>query len=318
MRKIFLIHFLVFFSAITAFSQSKISVKISAEAIVEADIVKLGNIAVISNGEKTERMKNISLGYAPVIGALKEITRRQIILAFSAAGFSETDVSLDAPQTVQIRRASQLVGESILRGTVEKTILEKFDSKNITAKLTRLDVPPEFAAPKGNVEVSASVAKVVNFFEPFIVSLEVKIDGKIYRRLSATAQIEAETEVLVFLRDVPAYEKLSPNDVTLEKRKLTNPLDYYVQNADSLSGAITLQKYEKGSELLAKSLAQGIVVKMGDLVKVEAESGNLSLTIRGEARGNGKIGDNIPVKNLESGTILQAKIVEEGLVKIKF
>jgi flagella basal body P-ring formation protein FlgA len=42
------------------------------------------------------------------------------------------------------------------------------------------------------------------------------------------------------------------------------------------------------------------------------------LVVQGEARGSGRVGDRILVKNLQSGLMFQAVIVDEGIVSVKF
>ena len=49
-----------------------------------------------------------------------------------------------------------------------------------------------------------------------------------------------------------------------------------------------------------------------------ADRGKLQITVNGEARASGKIGDRIAVKNSQSNAVIQAIVVDEGLVKIIF
>lgn len=318
-KKIFFFTFFAVFFVFSASAQSKIGVKISAESTVSNDIVKLENIAEINgDASKTERLKQISLGYAPKAGMFRELKREQISLSIAAAGFSENEISLDAPNQILIRRASQNLDENSLKQAIEREVLKNFQAENVTAKLVRLELPPNIALPAGEISIKADAKNVRNFFTPFSVSVEISVDNVISKRFSVTAQVEAFGEVLVANRNLIANEKIAESDVRVEKRRLEKPLTSYFQSFDKLRGGILLKNITEGTELTNDSVAAGVVIKNGDIVKIEGVSGKIKLIVIGEARASGKIGDRISVKNQQSGAILQGVVIDEGLVRINF
>nr|HQU84636.1 flagellar basal body P-ring formation chaperone FlgA [Pyrinomonadaceae bacterium] len=314
--------FFTFFSVFFVFSvsaQNKIGVKISAEVTVSNDIVKLENISEISgDASKTERLRQISLGYAPKAGMFRELKREQISLSIAAAGFNENEILLDAPNQVLIRRASQNLDESLLKQAVEREVLKNFQAENVTAKLVRLELPPNIVLPAGEISIKADAKNIKNFFTPFSVAVEIYVDNVISKRFSVTAQVEAFGDVLVANRNLIANEKIAESDVRVEKCRLEKPLTSYFQSFDKLRGAILLKNVTDGTELTNDSVAAGVVIKNGDIVKIEGVSGKIKLIVIGEARASGKIGDRISVKNQQSGAILQATVIDEGLVRINF
>jgi flagella basal body P-ring formation protein FlgA len=74
----------------------------------------------------------------------------------------------------------------------------------------------------------------------------------------------------------------------------------------------------KGEAITTDVLAAEFVIHPGDQVRIVSESGKLQVTAKGEARSAGRIGDRIQVKNLQSGVMLQAVVVDEGLVAVRF
>ncbi len=68
--------------------------------------------------------------------------------------------------------------------------------------------------------------------------------------------------------------------------------------------------------LFADSIAAATVIKLGDPVRIEASYGRIKIVVNGEARANGRIGERIAVKNKDSGVLMQAIVIDQGLVKV--
>ncbi len=294
-------------------------IHIAAETVVEKDRIELGDLAALdSDDPNMERLKSVALGYAPQPGATREILKEKIVLAIASAGFAEDAVALDCPPKILIRRQSQKVNSAVLRDAVEKAVLANFQAEKVSARITHLEMPENIELESGNVSVRASAANVRNFFAPFAVSLEISVDGRVMRRLSANVEVQASAEVLVAAKDLTAQAKIGAGDFVVETRSLDKPLSSYLRDADRLRGTVLVKNVSAGTELTTEALASGIAVKNGDLVRIIGQSGKIQISVAGEARASGRIGDRIAVKNSASNTILQATVIDEGLVKVIF
>jgi flagella basal body P-ring formation protein FlgA len=311
---------LCFFSP-TAFGQGKISVRVPAETTIATDQIALGDIANVSGGDPAtlERVKRISLGFSPRIGAMREIRRANILLALAAAGFNESDVSLNDAPTFLVKRAAQPLSRDLLRETIEKTILPQFDAENVSARITKLELPEDIELPTGNVEVRiVNFTGINNFLAPTILSLELRVDGKVLRRVPATVEVEVTAEVLVLTHDGIAGAKLTEADVRPGKIRLERSLSSYLRTPAELAGKKLLKNFSESSPLTTDAVTADTVIKAGDTVSILARMGNAQISVTGEARAAGRIGDRIAVKNTQSGVILQAQVVSQGMVKLNF
>jgi flagellar basal body P-ring formation protein FlgA len=305
----------VLMCAASMFAQGEQVIHVRPHTTVEKETVTLGDIADIPAGRK---LGAISLGYAPNIGATRELTRAQIILAITAAGISENEFVLDSPLKVLIRRAGQAVSGDRVRGSVEKAVLANFPAGNVEARIVRLDVPENLQIPAGKLDIRVNAANVRNFFSKFSLPVEVRVDDRIIRTFAANVEVEAFAKVLVAARDLPVNGRITEADVRFEKKKLEKPVTSYLLETTPLRGAMLIRSVPAGSEITTDLFIAGVVVKAGDTIRLEAVSGNLKLIITGEARTSGKIGDRISVKNLQSGAILQATVVDEGYARAAF
>jgi flagella basal body P-ring formation protein FlgA len=316
---VFLAVVILLFAAFAGNAQDKITIRVAAEATIESDRVTLGDISRISGGvESAGRLGSISLGYAPNIGMSREINRAQIVLAISAAGFSEGDFVLDSSLNIVIHRTGQQVSEVQIRETVEKSVLALLPADRIEARVLRLEVPPRILVPAGKLEIRTNIAGIRNLFARFSLPVEIRVNNKIVRTFAANIEIEAFANVAVAVKELAGQAKIIETDVRFERKRLVRPLASYVLDAARLRGAMLIKDITAGSELTSDLFVAGIVIKYGDAVRLEAVSGTLKVTINGEARSAGKIGDRIAVKNMQSGAILQAFVVDEGIARVAF
>jgi len=306
-------------AAISIAAQTKISVRVAAETRIETDSIKLGDIALISgDGESSERMKNVRLGYAPNVGMTRELQPDRIRLAIAAAGFEAKDFSIVAPPNIRVERAGQIISQTILRETVEKAVAELFAGKDIAANIVRVDLPAKIEMPTGKVEISVNRANVRNYFSPFAAPIEIRLNNAVFRRLAATVEIEAFADILIAARDLAANDKFTGKDFTVENRRLRQSPVNYLRDANNLRGLKLIKNIRSGAEITKDSFVAAAVIKYGDPVRIVGKSGKLEISVTGEARASGKIGDRIAVKNLQSNAVLQAVVVDEGSVKVIF
>ncbi len=300
-------------------AQSKAYISVKSQTIIENEIIYLRDIAKISGKqESVELLKKISLGYSPNVGMVREIPVRKLNLSIAAAGFSPNDFSISSPEKIFVKRASQKIEEIQIRESVKKAIFKQFEDSEISISILRLDIPASVEAPLGNAEINTDLSKIRNVFAPFYLPIEIRINGKRYRLISAKVEIEAFAEVFVAANDLAKNKRVKVSDAVLKKIRLKKPLLSYLYKKEDLRGIKTIRDLSKNSVLTRDSIVKDIVIKSGDLVRIVGQSGKLQLVVTGEARASGRIGDRITVKNLQSKKIIQATVFDEGVVKIFF
>ena len=307
------------------FAQGKLVVRIPSETTISSDQIALGDIAEISGGETSAapsaavRARQVSLGFSPRVGAMREIGRANILLALAAAGFNENDLALDIPAKVLVKRAAQTLSQNMLREAVEKAILPPLEAEKVSARITKLQLPDSLELPTGNVEVRVvNFSGITNFLTPSVISLELRVDGKVLRRVPVNIEVEASADVLVLNRSGAAGAKLTAADVHTEKIRLEKSLSSYFRTPAEIGGKKLLKNVAELAPLTTDAVAADTVIKTGDTVSIIVRSGNTQISVTGEARASGRIGDRIAVKNTQSGVILQARVEAEGLVKLSF
>ncbi|MEP7075422.1 MAG: flagellar basal body P-ring formation chaperone FlgA [Acidobacteriota bacterium] len=298
-------------------AQANLTIRIAAESTLNGERVKLGDISQISGDpDDVKRSSEISLGLTPNIGATRQISRQEITMSLMAAGFPAAHIATDSPPLILIRRLGQMVSNDQIRHEIERAIAGRFSSDEVDVRIARLDLPRSIQVPLGKVEIRVNVSSVQNLFARFFLPIEIRVDGKIAQGLAPTIEIEAFANILVAARDLSTNGKLNETDVRLEKRRLEKPIETYTFDATKLHGIQLIKNLSRGDALTASCFVSRVVIKYGDPVRLEARSGPIKIILTGEARSAGKIGDRIAVKNIQSGTIVQAIVVDEGIAKV--
>jgi flagella basal body P-ring formation protein FlgA len=293
---------------------------VAAEIVARKERLTLGDIAEIVSGdaEAKARLGAVELGYAPDVGAVRELPLEKIALAITVAGFSPHAVTVEGPRVAIVRRATQVIDPVYIREAVERAVTSDQRAKGAAVRLVRLDLPPVIEVAAGATEVRASIGGSRDLFAPFIASIEIRAGDRIIRRLSANAQAEAFAPVLVAVRDLPAGARVRPDDVIVETRRLTRAVSTYLRDASALRGIAMRRAVAQGEPLLADSVFAEIAIKVGDQVRIIGQSRTVLVEVKGEARSAGRVGDRIQVKNSQSGVMLQATVEDEGVVRVHF
>lgn len=302
-----------------ALAQKRLSVTIPAEVSLEGPTVELGAIASINGpAESARRIGAVSLGYAPNIGAFRVIRRDQIKLGINAAGFSETEVTVESPDIVIVRRTGRSIAGSTVKAAIESLMVKTFSSTDVEVRFLRLEVPESTTVPVGAVELVPDASGVRNLFAPFSIPIQIRINGLQYKTISAAVEIEAFANALVASSEIPADSTITARDVHTERIRLTQPLSGFIRDPSALHGKI-LSRLVRAGEPVRNELLIGVaMIKQGDIVKIETETAGLNIVVTGEARSAGKIGDRIAVRNQQSGAIIQAVVIDTGRVKVLF
>jgi flagella basal body P-ring formation protein FlgA len=302
-------------SCVSAAAQARIN--IAAETTVDGETISLGQISRISaRPEIANRLETISLGYAPGVGMTREVSPSNIQLSLRAAGFSEADTTIIAPARITVRRGAQTVDPQQLRVAVETAVKKQFEGTNTLCKIVRIDMREAPLVPVGVVEVNATLGGIRNFIERVPVPMEIRVDGRLYRTMTATIEIAIYADVAVAAADIAANQPIREKDLKIERTRLERSPANYFRDLAAFKAVQTVRPIMAGKPFMTDSIVAATVIKLGDPVRIEASTGRIKIVINGEARANGRIGERISVKNKDSGVIMQAIVVDQGLVKV--
>ncbi|MDN3921558.1 flagellar basal body P-ring formation chaperone FlgA [Roseateles violae] len=121
-------------------------------------------------------------------------------------------------------------------------------------------------------------------------------------------------EVLVAATALPAGKALAEADLLRERRDLAllpDPLS----DADAVVGMSPRSSLRAGQALQKRQLAEAILVKRGERLRIVARNETIEVQAPGEALDNGALGAVIRVRNSNTGRVISARVTGAGLVE---
>ncbi len=123
-------------------------------------------------------------------------------------------------------------------------------------------------------------------------------------------------QVLVFSNSLANTQVVSAFDIQLAERDLGMLKQGFYVTSEDVVGKEVRRQINPGTVVTANLLQPAEVIQRGDTVSIQANQGSLKVSMSGEALIDGRVGQQISVRNHSSKRIIKAVVVEPGLVEI--
>lgn len=149
------------------------------------------------------------------------------------------------------------------------------------------------------------------------VNVDIHADGELYMRFDPTPWLLVTMPVFEAASDIDRGHILSESDIT-ETRvdvRILPSSDIYV-SLDEITGMAARTNIQGGRILTDGMLEPPTMVIRGETVLVCIPIGSASVTLHGVALDSGAVGDEIRVRNPDSGTIVTATVTGPSTASI--
>lgn len=147
------------------------------------------------------------------------------------------------------------------------------------------------------------------------VNVQVACRGISQWTILVPAQAIVFRPMAVASRNLQRGELISTEDIGVEVLDVSQYRQGYSSKPEDIIGKELKYPVNKGDAFRESVLNSQLVIKRGDEVSVEAVAGAIRVVTTGTAITNGRIGQQIRVKNNQSARILSAKVIGPGKVQ---
>lgn len=222
-----------------------------------------------------------------------------VFMAFTAAS-----VNVQAA-TENISQLRQTVAE-FLTNEYRESGADKTDIKVATLdsrlRLTQCDQPIDLASQD-------STGNGGN------ISIQVACRGSSRWTILVPAQAIVFRPMAVASRNLQRGEVISETDVTVESMDVSQYRQGFATSIEDIVGKEMRYPVTKGDAFRTSSLNAPLAIKRGDDVTVEAFAGSIRVVTNATAISDGRLGQQIRVKNTQSERIVNAKVIGPGKVQ---
>jgi len=147
------------------------------------------------------------------------------------------------------------------------------------------------------------------------INVQVSCSGSSTWTILVPAQAKVYRTVAVAGRNLQRGDLISAADLSSEIKDVGNLRLGFALTPDAIIGKEIKFAVNKGETFRNSALDTPLVIKRGDTVSMESSGGGISVRTSATAISDGRIGQQIRVKNNQSARIINAKVVEAGKVQ---
>lgn len=136
--------------------------------------------------------------------------------------------------------------------------------------------------------------------------------------LNATGQAHAFLPVVHAVGILDRGQTLTANDLKLQRINVAKARRGFYNRVEEVAGLAAKRRIRAGQIITPALLEQAMAVKRGQPVKIVASHDGIEASTSGEALADGQPGDVIRVRNMGSGKVIDAKVLESGVVTSTF
>ena len=288
-------------------------IKVLPQATIAGATVRLSDLAAL-DGTGVD-FADVEICPAPEAGASRRISGQSVLAKLQEAGLG-SDVAYTIPATVGITRAHQVVDESALRPTIEAKLGNRLAPGD---RVDEIDVQRPVRIPLGAYEIEvdppSSQATGGGFRRTEVRVLQ---DGVVTANVPVRVKIATFGNVVVARQPIARGTILSEDDLRVEERRLDELPTTVLTDPGEAVGREARVALAAGKPVTVQGLANAVLVKRGDHVRVLVEKGGMRLSIAGEAMDTGGAGERVRVVNASSKRELVGRVVDHGTVSVVY
>jgi flagella basal body P-ring formation protein FlgA len=316
----------VFFLLISASSNantertdSALQIYLPREITIEDNVPNLGQVTIIRGEEGlTAKAKQVTLGRISAPGQ-KIIVDRSIVLSrLACSGIPASEVTLSGAEKItvtqqhQIIKGNEFIEEALafLKQNPPEASICQWDPIRIPKDLILLDISKD-------IRLSACLAKS-NTKNQAKVLVSVFSGSKEIGAREVTFSLKYNCRRLVAKVDIPPGTVISRDNVKVEEAALNypEPVNWVVPY-----GFVAKRRLPANTVIstnMVGPVKPPILLKRNQNVFIKVNRLGLLITAIGKTMQDGRVGEYIKVRNVDSQRIIMAKVNEDGSVEPVF
>lgn len=298
-----------------------LEIRIAEEATIHGDTVTLGAIASFepSGDPRVPGLEAMEVASAPAPGSSYRFKRHFLDYKVGSALSEQGDgITLELPPSLIIHRAAQVITSMRMKEIFREHIRQNAPWSPEEMVVEEIQVPGDLALPEGNLRWSLRENGNADYLGNVSATVTFTVEGRAVRRVPVSARISVTREVVRACRNVPRDEVLEKDDLRLVRETTMRRTGDVLTSLDQAVGKKAARTIRVGRTLTSAMVEDPPVVEKGTAVTIVAENELLRITTRGEALEDGRQGDRIRVRNLQSGKEIFSRVEAPGWVSVLF
>ena len=292
------------------------------EVTIKGDTISLGEVSIIRGnprkGGLAAKAGKIPLGRITMPGQEIVINRSIVLSRLACNGIPASKVTLTGAEKIKVRRQQKIIkGSEFVE--LASTFLKKNPPAGSVCQWSPIWTPKDLVVPeKGkDIKLSPRLAKSTSRNQAK-VQIAVVENGKQVGECEVTFRLKYNCRRAVALVDIPAGAVINSKNIKIESTISNHPEPV---NWKPPYGFIAKRPLPANTVLgphMVGPVKPEVIIKRNKNVVIRIEKSLLVVTAMGKAMQDGRTGEYIRVRNLNSQRIILAKVKEDGTVEPVF
>jgi len=289
------------------------------EITIEEDVPNLGQVAIIRGEERlTAKAGEVTLGRISAPGQ-KIIVDRSIVLSrLACSGIDVSTVKLTGAEKLMVSRQYQIIkGDEFIEKA--STFLTKNSPDTSICQWKPMRIPKDFILPGAAKDIQLSPCFIKSgIVNQAKVRVAVFSNGKEIAARQVTFGLKYNCRKLVTQVDIPAGAVISPKNVKIEKAvsNYPEPADWAVPYGFAAKRLLPAKTVIRRG--MVGPVKPKVLLKRNQNVVIKVDRLGLVITAIGKTMQDGRAGEYIKVRNVDSNRIILVRVNEDQSVEPVF
>jgi len=289
----------------------KQDVTVTADSILLSDIAKVSS-KFVRDDQEILKISKIEIGKSPSPGKPLSISASEVIEKIRATGIEPDSIGYHFPRIIKVNRASRKLSRQEIRMALEEAMREYSQD----AQLVSFDYSDDVLLVPGISSLGAT-ARPTSRPGIFDFDLTATVKEQPPVRFTVQGQVDEWREVPVASRSLQRGKRVGEGDISMARLKSVHiPVDANYE-AEAIVGQEAKRNISAGEVFRNTKLAIPPIIAAGASILMRYKSDLLEATATGVALDDGLKGERIRVRNDASRRILEATVIESGLVGVE-
>ncbi|MBA7646272.1 hypothetical protein ES703_54034 [subsurface metagenome] len=295
---------------------SALRIYLLREVTIKNDAIKLGQVSIIRGKESLVAKANeIALGRISVPGQKIVVARSMVLSRLACNGIPASKVTLTGAEKITVKQQEQIIkGSDFVE--LASSFLKKNPPAGSVCQMSPIRIPKDLVLPGVSKDIKLSQRLAGSSARNQAkVQIVVLADDKKIGVCEVTFRLKYNCRRVVTLVELGAGTVISPGNVKIEKS-----VSNYPEPAGWRPpyGLVARRKLSAKTVICPDMIGPAkpaVVVGRNQTVVIRIERPGLLVTAIGKAMQDGRAGEYIKVRNVDSQRIILAKVNENGTVE---
>lgn len=299
--------FAVFVVPVRAATDPGSTVRLHSQATVRGTAVTLADIAELSGDSEAllTQLAHMSVGR---VGDVALLSRTEIAALIRKAIANPADVVVTGAEFTRVTLAKRAPAAAEIEAVLKSHLATVTQWREDEIAISSIGNLKTIEIPEGNVELRAVNRGAPTNFRRMLLSVEAILDGEPLRAFWVQADIRIRAQVVKVARPVGFKTVLTADDLREQVCDIEDPRTSYFRSQMEAIGTVTRRALSLGELLSRNSVEDAGLVRVGETVRLTVVSGSVRMSVPARALQNGKLGDPIKVRNIDSDRVITAVV----------